>query len=155
MGRRGPKKLPSNVKKMRGTYRADRAPENEPEPEQEAPNCPTWLKREAKREWRRITPQLEDLGLLTGIDRSALAAYCQAYHEWWEMESDIDENGYYMVTSSGYEQIRPAVTIRNKALNRMHKFLREFGLSPSSRAGISVPEKKDDTTASPFAAFGS
>jgi phage terminase small subunit len=53
--------------------------QNEPKPELVAPTCPSHLSREAKREWRRIVPELEKLGLLTRIDRAALAAYATAY----------------------------------------------------------------------------
>jgi phage terminase small subunit len=37
---------------------------------------------EAKKEWRRITPELQSLGLIARIDRAALALYCQAYARW-------------------------------------------------------------------------
>lgn len=143
MGRRGPAPKPTALKLVQGTYRADRAPNNEPMPEPAVPSCPSWLGREAKREWRRIVPELEQLGLLSRIDRSALAAYCQAYGEWWEMEREIQKNGRVQVTDTGYEVIRPCVGIRDRALDRMYRYLREFGLSPSSRTRVSVPEKKE------------
>lgn len=153
MGKRGPAPKPSKLKLIQGTYRKDRAAANEPQPEASTPTCPTWLHREAKKEWKRIVPELEALGLLTQIDRAALAAYCSAYAEWWEMEKDIQSKGRVQVTDTGYEAVRPSVGIRNRALDTMHKFLTQFGLTPSSRTRINVPEKREDNS-NPFAAFG-
>jgi P27 family predicted phage terminase small subunit len=52
------------------------------EPEIEIPGCPKHLLPEARKEWRRIGPELQKLGLITKIDRTALALYCQEY-AWW------------------------------------------------------------------------
>lgn len=81
MGARGPKPLPANVHRLRNN------PSKKPlheltgviEPEVEIPNCPKHLLPEAKKEWRRIGPELEKLGLVSKIDRPALALYCQAW----------------------------------------------------------------------------
>lgn len=153
MGKRGPAPKPTALKVLQGTYRPDRAAHNEPAPDPTAPNCPTWLHGEAKREWRRVVPELEPLGLATGIDRAVLAAYCQAYAEWWEMERDIAENGRVQVVGNGYEQVRPSVSIRDRARDAVHKLSRELGLTPSARSRISVPEQKKET-ANPFHQIG-
>lgn len=145
MGKRGPAPKPTNLKLLQGTARPDRAPANEPNPEPVVPNCPSWLHREAKREWRRIVPELEELGLLTRIDRAALSAYCQAYSTWWEMERDIAEHGVTQLNMrSMLESERPQVKIRDRALGQMKSFLVEFGLTPASRTRVSVPEKPVD-----------
>lgn len=146
MGKRGPAPKPSKLKLLQGTHRPDRAPANEPDPEVEAPSCPTWLHREAKREWRRIVPELVRLGLVAEVDRAALAAYCQAYATWWRMERDIDEHGDVQISArSGLESARPQVAMRDKALETMRKFLVEFGLTPSSRTRVSAAEKPKPT----------
>ena len=54
----------------------------EPKPAKAIPPCPRELSKVAKREWRRVSKQLYDLGLLTHIDRAALAAYCQGWAMW-------------------------------------------------------------------------
>lgn len=154
MGRRGPAAKPTKLKLLQGTHRPDRAPANEPAPETQAPSCPSWLHAEAKREWRRLLPELETLGLVAVVDRAALAAYCQAYATWWRMERDLDEHGETQINSrSGLESARPQVGMRDRALAQMKAFLVEFGLTPAARSRVSVPEKpkpKDN----PFAALG-
>jgi phage terminase small subunit len=81
MGERGPKPLPKNVHMLRGN--ASKLPvhalSGAIEPEIEIPGCPKHLLPEARKEWKRITPELAALGLVSRIDRSALALYCQ---EW-------------------------------------------------------------------------
>lgn len=81
MGARGPKPLPGNVHLLRGNpskkSRADLA--DGVQPEVEIPNCPKHLLPEARKEWKRISPELEKLGLISKIDRPALALYCQAW----------------------------------------------------------------------------
>lgn len=152
MGKRGPAPLPSNVKRMKGTYRKDRAAPNEPRPKSAAPNCPAWLSGYAKQEWRWVVKELERLGLMTKIDRAALAAYCEAYAEWRTMEESIDEHGRTQTSDKGFVCLRPEVTIRNAALKRMREFLKEFGMTPSSRTRVSAPDEAPP--ANPFSNFG-
>ena len=142
MPRTGRPRKPSALKLLQGTYRADRAAPNEPTPDVQVPTCPTWLHAEAKREWRRVVPELEALGLVSLIDRAALAAYCQSYATWWTTERDIAENGATQRSDrSGLESARPQVAIRDQALRQMRAFLVEFGLTPSARSRVSAVEK--------------
>ena len=81
MGTRGPKPLPANVHLLRGNASKKSAAElaGTIQPEIEIPGCPKHLLPEAKKEWRRIAPELQSLGLISKLDRTALALYCQAY----------------------------------------------------------------------------
>lgn len=153
MSSRGRPPVPTKVKEMRGTLRKHRVQQNEPAPKSEIPGMPDILDRLGRQEWRRIVPLLDELSLLSRIDRAALTGYCQAYSEFWRMERDIQQFGYTQLSDKGWEAPRPQVAIRDAALKRMHQYLREFGLSPSSRTRLSVPEKeeKDDN---PFKTMG-
>lgn len=153
MGRRGPAPKPTHLKIIEGTFRKDRAPANEPKPKPYVPTCPRWLGHEAKAEWRRIVPELMQLGLLTKIDRSALAAYCGAYEMWYEAKKSLDEAGTLVqVTESGYVAPRPEVGIINSALKTMKAFLAEFGMSPASRTRVNA-ESSPTKTEDPWAEF--
>lgn len=147
MGTRGPAPKPSNLKLVEGTYREDRAPAKEPRPEVQIPSCPSWLHREAKREWRRIVGELEALGLISNFDRGALAAYCEAYAEWWEADRTIKEEGRYVryTTKSGgeYVQAHPAVAIKNNAIDRLRRFANDFGMTPAARARVEAAEREE------------
>ncbi len=53
------------------------------------PKCPTHLDKIAKKEWRRFAPTLERLGLITEVDGSAFAAYCDQYSRWVQINQDL------------------------------------------------------------------
>jgi P27 family predicted phage terminase small subunit len=95
MGRRGPPRKPTKLKILQGTYRADRAPANEPMPKPKVPSAPAWMGRDAKREWRRVVKELAAVGLLSELDRTALAAYCQALQEYLDACRGLDAEREY------------------------------------------------------------
>ena len=55
------------------------------------------------------------------------------------MKEDKEGNPY-----TSYIQQRPEVSIGNKALMAFKSFCSEFGLTPSSRAGISTKPSEDE-----------
>lgn len=148
----GRKPLPSNLKSIKGTARKGRENKDEPRPDTHLPSPPEHLSREALVEWGRITEQLYQLGLLTEIDRAALAAYCQTYGRWAQAEADIATEGMTVETTNGNIIQSPLVGIANKALELMHKYLTEFGMTPSSRSRVAA--KKADAEQDEWAGFG-
>ena len=107
--------------------------------------CPTHLSKAAKKEWKRIAPELEKLGLLSHIDMAALAAYCQAYGRWVEAEKKLKEIGHPLYKSkNGTVTTSPWLWVANKALDQILKFASEFGMTPSARTRIHVEKPKED-----------
>jgi phage terminase small subunit len=95
MSKRGPKPLPKNVLQLRGSWRGNIPPKDGAvDPTVELPRPPKWLLPAALKEWKRIGAELEKLGLVSKIDRAALALYCQAWGwlEWHEerLQRDIE-----------------------------------------------------------------
>lgn len=106
----------------------------------EAPTCPQHLGKEARTEWERIKPHLLTAGLITHLDRAVLAAYSEAWGEWSVLAKKVKElmakdgaDALVDVTPSGYKQISALVQVRDRALDRMLRFAKEFGLTPASR----------------------
>jgi len=148
MGARGPKPLPNVVHLTTGNRSKKPAHEliDDVKPDIEIPKCPAHLLPQAKREWKRISPQLEKLGLITAMDMAALAAYCQAYARWSTTEAklkELGEEGLVETTKSGYKQISVLLQISNRASEQMHKFMCEFGMSPSSRSRVTASPQSD------------
>lgn len=140
MGARGPAPKPTILKLRAGNPGHQKLNRNEPKPRPMAPTCPVWLDLEAKREWRRISRELDRIGMLTLVDRAALAGYCQAWSRWRDAEMVLSERGMVFETPSGYAQQRPEVAIAQKSLQIVAKFCTEFGLTPSARSRMTLPD---------------
>jgi P27 family predicted phage terminase small subunit len=142
MAGRRPK--PTKIKLLQGTQRSDRINRQEPDPKSEIPACPKHILGESRREWKRITKELGAIGILTRVDRAAIAAYCDAYGRWTEAACKLSEEGLLVKAPSGYPILNPYLSIINSALDQMRKFLTEFGMTPSSRTKINVAKKNED-----------
>ena len=136
MAMRGRKPTPTEIKELEGNPGKRTLKKAEPQPVNNAPPCPKWLEPEAKKEWRRLSNQLELIGVLTEVDQAAFASYCQAYARWKEAEEFISQHGTIVKTPSGYWQQVPQVSIAQTYLKIMNKIAEQFGLTPSSRSRI-------------------
>ena len=136
MATRGRKPKPTALKILEGNPGKRPLNENEPIPPKGTVKCPTWLEPEAKKEWKRLAPSLEAMGVLTQADLTAFAGYCQAYARWKEAEEFITQHGSIVKTPSGYWQTVPQVSIAQTYLKIMNKLAEQFGLTPSSRSRI-------------------
>jgi len=129
---RGRKPLPTALKVLEGDRGKGRRPlnKNEPKPPKGTIKCPTWLVPEAKKEWKRLAPSLEAMGLLTIWDIDSFSAYCQAYARWREAEEFITQHGSIFKTPSGYVQQE----IAGKGYKNMACCAERFGLNPLLRS---------------------
>ena len=81
---------------------------------------------------------LHDIGVLTTIDRAALAAYCQAYGRWVEAEEKMKKTPVMLKTPSGYVQQSPWLSVANKQLELMGRFMTELGMTPAARTRVAA-----------------
>ena len=144
----GPRSNPTPLKILRGNPGHQRINKQEPNPAPGCPKCPRWLLPEAKREWRRKAPELALMGVLTQIDGSALAAYCQVWAHWRECEEFITENGRVIVLRDDkgvvkWTQETPQARLALKYLEKIRQFASEFGLTPAARVGLPASPKKN------------
>lgn len=157
----GPKALPANVHLLRGNPSKKSLADltDDLQPEIETPAFPKHLWPEARKEWRRLKPVLEANGLISLLDRSALALYCQAWAKlcWAEQmlarameaaakgEADAIANGTEWAGGDGVMVKGPNGgftyshywVMANKHGDQVDKFLASFGMSPSSRGRVS------------------
>jgi len=147
MGKRGPKKTPTNILKLRGSRRAEDRPKNQPKPKQGMPKPPDFLQGKALEEWYRKAQMLYEQGTLTLIDDTALGAYCLAYGLMCEalelcQNKKTGKMNLIAKTVNGNFVQYPALGIYRTALRDMMKFAAEFGMTPTGRTGINIPEKQ-------------
>jgi P27 family predicted phage terminase small subunit len=151
MAPRGRKPKPTHLKLVTGTFRKDRAPKNEPKPLLTVPECPKELSDDAKLEWERVSVELHKLGLLSNLDRAALAAYCSAYGLWVRAERELRTLVELAGPLAGLVQKsrthgfvgNPLNNISRRAAAAMIRYAAEFGMTPSARARVNGAGSKE------------
>ncbi|MGJ8619601.1 MAG: P27 family phage terminase small subunit [Methylophilaceae bacterium] len=153
-------------------------------PEVEIPGCPPHLLKEAKKEWKRITPILEKYGLISKLDRAALSQYCQQWAVLVYAESQIARamkradqlriaaeekgeeylggDGLVELTKNGNVIYSPYYVIANKSRYTLDRMLANFGMSPAARGRVSPSNRlqadmfgDSEGAGSPSGGFGS
>ena len=147
---RGRKPKPTALKQLEGNPGKRPLNEQEPIPPKGSVRCPNWLEPEAKKEWKRLAPSLEAMGVLTTADLTAFAGYCQAYARWKEAEEFITQHGSIFQTPSGYVQQVPQVSIAQQNLKIMQSFCSDFGLTPATRSRIIAAGGDDNGSEDPM-----
>lgn len=161
---RGPKPKPVELRVLHGTA-ARAIAASVPKPRRQLPRCPEFLVGEAELCWKRTAKELYDAGLLTVIDKDALAMYCTAYARWRDAEKVVAQRGLVVLTNvkkddegnviGGGNYIQnPYLAIANKAMEQMLKLEAEFGMTPSSRTRVRADLPKRAAQAQPRAPLG-
>lgn len=138
----GPKPKPTAIRRMEGNRGKRAWNHDEPVPPDGIPRCPRHLAPVARTEWRRVARALHGMGVLTVVDRAALAAYCQCYAKWVEAERKLKETPPLLKTPSGHVQPSPWVAIANKQLELMGRYMAELGMTPASRSRVGVNDPR-------------
>ena len=154
MAKPGPKTTPTKLKLLHGNPGRRPLPEDEVEPEQavKIPRAPSYLDKVAQKEWRNVAKKLHRIGLLTNVDLTALGFYCSQYSIWMDALKQIQKHGVLIKAQSGFPMQSPYLQIVNKSVAIMLKLLTEFGMTPSSRAGLKVESPKPKSKADAFRA---
>lgn len=128
----GRKATPTALKIIRGNPGKRPINGREPKPPVAGLICPEHMSDIAAGEWARIVPVLIDLGLATTADRSVLIAYCELYAEMVERSTERREQ-------------------RTASIAQLRACMVELGLTPASRAKMTVqPRHGDETEAKYF-----
>ena len=149
MGRRGTKPTPTNVLKLRGSWRGD-INKNEPQPEAIPPPMPDALDGMAKDCWEQLVPLLADMKVLTVADGMALYLLSETYATWRRADDMLKKDGdvYPIKTEDGkikYLQQSPYVAIARNSAKALKDLLCEFGLTPSARSRVQTTGDNQST----------
>lgn len=155
--RSGRRPLPTHLKVINGNPGHRPLNRAEPQPRRKIPRPPPELNEDGLLEWKRVVRELYNLGMLTTLDRAALAAYCQAYGRWIRAErafgalaqNDSRYGGLIARTQQGNWIPNPLLHAANRAMSDMMKYAGEFGLTPSARSRIKTEGQieRDDPVA--------
>ena len=146
---RGRKPKPTELKRLEGNpgKRALNAMEPHPPVPESMPRAPLHLSMEARKEWRRISQILWQIGLYTEVDHAMLEMYCAAYGEWIVAKRKINSTGGRVLRAPlGGLYTNPWVHEANGAWERLRKAAAEFGMTPSTRSRVRVATSEKEPT---------
>jgi P27 family predicted phage terminase small subunit len=136
---RGRKPTPKAVLEARGSWRAKTKTDDET-PEQGRPNKPQWLTDLGAKEWERMAPMLDKIGVLSKLDRNALARYCALFALWKQCTKSVERDGVTIRQSNQakqeYEVLNPEARMMVTLGQELSKLETAFGLTPSDRARV-------------------
>ena len=149
-GKQGSKPIPTALKLLRGNPGRRPLNDREPKAAPKLPSPPAELSDAAKKEWWRTGRKLLAAGIVTELDASAFAAYCQSYARWLEAQAVLAKTAMLVKNKQGFLMANPLLRVARDAQEQFTKILSEFGMTPSSRSRVHANAPKD---ADPFEAF--
>lgn len=131
MARPGPKRTPTKILKMRGSWLAG-VRDVEPQPGAGDPITPDWLTDpEAVACWRWATEQLRGMGMLHLADQRRLESLCQNYAVWVRCAKAINA-----MDADTQERARGLAADMFKANDAVRRACDDLGFSPAARADM-------------------
>jgi len=116
------------------------------------PPIPKFLNEAARKLWPEICAMLNQNQVLFKTDALAIAALCsslvlfrradEAIAKYGALCAELDE-----LTGVAVLRTNPAVRVRSDALRHLRSSWQAFGLDPSSRSGIELPENPKSASA--------
>lgn len=153
MAIRGRTPKPTALKIIEGNPGKRPLNEREPRLEVKEPEIPEHLDEVARTEWKRITPILVQMRVLTEADQVMLACLCQTYSRLIDAQAELKVAGLLYQTPSGYIQQSPLLGVINTSIGTIARLSAEFGLTPSARVRLHT-EAADETPKNKWADVG-
>lgn len=89
--------------------------------------------------WRRLAPLLHEKGLFTEWDRDAFGVFCEAVVQ-HRRACELVNTSLLVKGLHGGLVKNPAAQIVRDTAQVIRGFAQEFGLTPSARVGIQIPD---------------
>lgn len=109
------------------------------------PHMPATLTEEAKAEWKRVVPELEQMGLLTKVDRGALIRYCTVWADWVDLDEKLQLTGKLIKGRRDGLVRNPLWLMRNDALAALADLGKQLGLTSTARLRLGIEHDIPDT----------
>lgn len=105
---------------------------------------PSWLSKDARKEWDRVMPDLTERRILTNADLGGLENYCICIGRVRETEGAIQ-------TEADPEMMLKLIRVQDKAMASARQLAAELGLTPVSRSRPAIRDDEDiDDSPSPL-----
>ncbi len=110
-----------------------------------APEPPAWLDSEAEAEWRRVVPELDAQGIVSGVDRAILASYVTAWSVLVRAVGELDA-AEALTTDGSKSRIRaPELMAWRDAVATLAMLASKIMASPAGRLRMRVPDTAAST----------
>jgi P27 family predicted phage terminase small subunit len=106
----------------------------------QAPSPPSYLSAQAKREWKRIAPEVVRVGV-TSADLRALGLLVEALATETALRGMIAVDGATIAAGSGGRKGHPALAALAQVRQQAHKLMFDFGLIPRGRITLPPAQK--------------
>lgn len=138
----GPRRRPTALKGIDGGKAPAKKTRGKTEPKPDAARVvrPVGLSPKARAHWDRLAPELIKTNLLTRWDVNLFAAYCEAAARREIAQTRLNKDGLFVPGQKGNLVKHPAVQVERDATEQMNRLGGKFGLTPSDRAGLKIPE---------------
>lgn len=103
-------------------------------------NPPSFLGKEAKKEWRRIAPILDARNVITDGDLATVESYCIAIDTMRTAHRILTRDG--LITKDGKKH--PAINTMNQAQLIALRTAAELGLTPVSRSRPAIRDNSNE-----------
>lgn len=150
MAKTGRPRIPDEIKKLKGTYRHDRANPDKPEfseakEEDIDLNDEDKIHDKALKIYEDLKTELIDSGVLQKTDLFLFSALVNEIDLYYKMDDKIKDLVFLtQVTVRGSDKVNPLLGYRLKSLDMIMKLASKFGLSPVDRQKIIINRVKEE-----------
>lgn len=146
---RGPPPKPTQMLKLSGSWRANTR-KGEPQTPLVTPDPPEWLSEDGNEAWKELIAVIEPMRVLTKSDGLALAQAAEYLAKWKRATAQVTRMGEVMpIRDNGGNIVgfkpSPFVAVQMQYGAMLHRFMLEFGLSPSARARLTGANETKET----------
>ena len=146
----GRRPQPTALKMLRGNPGKRKPNENAPSPPSGEILRPAWLTAGAAGVWDELAPICLAMGTLTVADVRSFAGLCELSATMQQASAAKDGRALFRLEQDRDDEAQMAVVIdatlklERETANALRPYYEYFGLTPSSRARLSVPKTTDE-----------
>lgn len=146
-GRTGTKRLPDNVKKMKGTFQPCRSNPDAPVPLAGLPTAPDFLTPEEREQFQTLVVRLDQIHVASETDTEVITLAAKRLAEVVALSEILENEGriiqsFNPKTQQTMTRSHPAVGQLNEAFRHLHSLLAEMGLTPAARSKVTARQTK-------------
>jgi P27 family predicted phage terminase small subunit len=142
MAGKGPPRTPTSILEARGSKRAAERRAVEVALPPGCPTCPVEMGVAGRDCWDQVCATLVPVGALSEGDRLALGVLADTYQQWFDAKEVVRLKGAtYEIEQGGQRLVveRPEAKRAKMLLPELRQWFAQFGFTPASRAGLSIP----------------